>query len=483
MVFSATGRTITFAGFLKAYVETVDELAGGEADDAERRLPHLTEGQRLEALELTPDGHATNPPARYTEASLVRALEELGIGRPSTYSSIIKTIQDRGYVYKRGSALVPSWVAFAVTGLLEQHFGRLVDYGFTAAMEDELDAIASGNEQRTTWLNHFYFGGDHGVPESVARSGGLKKLVGVNLEGIDAREVNSIKVFDDAQGRPVYVRVGKNGPYLERVIAGDDGEPKPQRANLNDSLTPDELTLEVAEELFATPQEGRVLGVDPETGHEVVARDGRYGPYVTEILPEPRTDEGAEGAEPPKKGKKATGPKPRTGSLLRSMDLQTVTLEDALKLLSLPRVVGVDPATGEEVTAQNGRYGPYLKRGNDSRSLVTEDQIFDITLDEALKIYAEPKRRGRQSAAAPPLRELGTDPASGKPMVIKDGRFGPYVTDGETNASLRKGDDVLSITDERAAELLADRRARGPAKRPAKKSARKAPAKKATKRS
>ena len=483
VVFSATGRTITFAGFLKAYVETVDELAGGEADDAERRLPHLTEGQRLEALELTPDGHATNPPARYTEASLVRALEELGIGRPSTYSSIIKTIQDRGYVYKRGSALVPSWVAFAVTGLLEQHFGRLVDYGFTAAMEDELDAIASGNEQRTTWLNHFYFGGDHGVPESVARSGGLKKLVGVNLEGIDAREVNSIKVFDDAQGRPVYVRVGKNGPYLERVIAGDDGEPKPQRANLNDSLTPDELTLEVAEELFATPQEGRVLGVDPETGHEVVARDGRYGPYVTEILPEPPTDEGAEGAEPPKKGKKATGPKPRTGSLLRSMDLQTVTLEDALKLLSLPRVVGVDPATGEEVTAQNGRYGPYLKRGNDSRSLVTEDQIFDITLDEALKIYAEPKRRGRQSAAAPPLRELGTDPASGKPMVIKDGRFGPYVTDGETNASLRKGDDVLSITDERAAELLADRRARGPAKRPAKKSARKAPAKKATKRS
>jgi len=483
VVFSATGRTITFAGFLKAYVETVDELAGGEADDAERRLPHLTEGQRLEALELTPDGHATNPPARYTEASLVRALEELGIGRPSTYSSIIKTIQDRGYVYKRGSALVPSWVAFAVTGLLEQHFGRLVDYGFTAAMEDELDAIASGNEQRTTWLNHFYFGGDHGVPESVARSGGLKKLVGVNLEGIDAREVNSIKVFDDAQGRPVYVRVGKNGPYLERVIAGDDGEPKPQRANLNNSLTPDELTLEVAEELFATPQEGRVLGVDPETGHEVVARDGRYGPYVTEILPEPPTDEGAEGAEPPKKGKKATGPKPRTGSLLRSMDLQTVTLEDALKLLSLPRVVGVDPATGEEVTAQNGRYGPYLKRGNDSRSLVTEDQIFDITLDEALKIYAEPKRRGRQSAAAPPLRELGTDPASGKPMVIKDGRFGPYVTDGETNASLRKGDDVLSITDERAAELLADRRARGPAKRPAKKSARKAPAKKATKRS
>jgi DNA topoisomerase-1 len=476
VVFSASGRTLTFPGFLKAYVETVDELAGGEADDAERRLPHLTEGQRVDATELTPDGHSTNPPPRYTEASLVKALEELGIGRPSTYSSIIKTIQDRGYVHKRGSALVPSWVAFAVTGLLEHHFGRLVDYGFTAAMEDELDEIASGNEQRTTWLNHFYFGGDHGVPDSVARSGGLKKLVGVNLEGIDAREVNSIKLFDDAQGRPIYVRVGKNGAYLERMVLGDDGELKPQRANLNGTLTPDELTLEVAEELFATPQEGRVLGVDPETGHEIVAKDGRYGPYVTEILPEPPDDgDAAAGA---KKGKKPTGPKPRTGSLLRSMDLQTVTLDDALKLLSLPRVVGVDPESGEEITAQNGRYGPYLKRGKDSRSLSTEDQIFDITLDEALKIYSEPKRRGRQGASAPPLRELGTDPASGKQMVIKDGRFGPYVTDGETNASLRKGDDVLSITDERAAELLADRRARGPAKRPARRGTRKAPAKK-----
>ncbi|MDP7725726.1 type I DNA topoisomerase [Mycobacterium sp. TY814] len=478
VVFSASGRTLTFPGFLKAYVETVDELAGGEADDAERRLPNLSPGQRLAAIELTPDGHSTNPPARYTEASLVKALEELGIGRPSTYSSIIKTIQDRGYVYKKGSALVPSWIAFAVIGLLEQHFGRLVDYDFTAAMEDELDAIASGNERRTNWLNNFYFGGDHGVPDSVARSGGLKKLVGVNLEGIDAREVNSIKVFDDAEGRPVYVRVGKNGPYLERTVTGDDGEPTPQRANLNDSLTPDELTLEVAEELFATPQEGRVLGVDPQTGHEIVAKDGRYGPYVTEVLPKPEGDDGGAAAGA-KKGKKPTGPKPRTGSLLRTMDLQTVTLEDALKLLSLPRVVGVDPASGEEITAQNGRYGPYLKRGTDSRSLATEDQMFTITLDEALKIYSEPKRSGRQAASAPPLRELGNDPASGKPMVIKDGRFGPYVTDGETNASLRKGDDVLSITDERAAELLADRRARGPVKRTAKKTARKAPAKKA----
>jgi len=477
VVFSASGRTITFAGFLKAYVETVDDQAGGEADDAESRLPQLTQGQRVDAAELTPDGHSTNPPARYTEASLIKALEELGIGRPSTYSSIIKTIQDRGYVHKKGSALVPSWVAFAVTGLLEQHFGRLVDYGFTAAMEDELDAIASGTERRTNWLNNFYFGGDHGVADSVARSGGLKKLVGVNLEGIDAREVNSIKLFDDAEGRAVNVRVGKNGPYLERMVVGDDGEPTPQRANLHDSLTPDELTLEVAEELFSTPQEGRTLGVDPGTGHEIVAKDGRYGPYVTEVLPKPDDDDGAAG-QPAKKGKKPTGPKPRTGSLLRSMDLQTVTLEDALKLLSLPRVVGVDPDSKEEITAQNGRYGPYLKRGTDSRSLATEDQMFEVTLEEALKLYAEPKRRGRQGAAAPPLRELGNDPASGKPMVIKDGRFGPYVTDGETNASLRKGDDVLSITDARASELLADRRARGPVKRTAKKAAKKAPAKK-----
>jgi len=475
--FSASGRTLVFPGFLKAYVETVDDQAGGEADDAESRLPQLTQGQRVDATELTPDGHSTNPPARYTEASLIKALEELGIGRPSTYSSIIKTIQDRGYVHKKGSALVPSWVAFAVTGLLEQHFGRLVDYGFTAAMEDELDAIASGTERRTNWLNNFYFGGDHGVADSVARSGGLKKLVGVNLEGIDAREVNSIKLFDDAEGRAVNVRVGKNGPYLERMVVGDDGEPTPQRANLQDSLTPDELTLDVAEQLFSTPQEGRTLGVDPASGHEIVAKDGRYGPYVTEVLPKPDDDDGAAG-QPAKKGKKPTGPKPRTGSLLGSMDLQTVTLEDALKLLSLPRVVGVDPDSKEEITAQNGRYGPYLKRGTDSRSLATEDQMFEVTLEEALKLYAEPKRRGRQGAAAPPLRELGNDPASGKPMVIKDGRFGPYVTDGETNASLRKGDDVLSITDGRASELLADRRARGPVKRTAKKTAKKAPAKK-----
>jgi DNA topoisomerase I len=484
VTFSSSGRTITFAGFLKAYVESLDEQAGGEADDAERRLPQLVEGQLVTANQLIPDGHSTNPPARYTEASLIKSLEELGIGRPSTYSSIIKTIQDRGYVHKKGSALVPSWVAFAVIGLLEQHFSRLVDYDFTAAMEDELDEIASGNERRTNWLNNFYFGGDHGVDGSIARAGGLKKLVGGNLEEIDARLVNSIKLFDDDQGRPINVRVGRNGPYLERMIDDPDspgGELKPQRANLNDELTPDELTLELAEKLFSTPQEGRSLGVDPVSGHEIVAKDGRYGPYVTEILPEAIVPPEDPGAAPAKKAKKPPpGPKPRTGSLLRSMDLETVTLEDALKLLSLPRVVGVDPSNNEEITAQNGRYGPYLKRGTDSRSLANEDQMFTIGLDEALKIYSEPKRRGGQGASAPPLRELGTDPVSEKLMVIKDGRFGPYVTDGETNASLRKGDDVLAITDARASELLADRRARGPAKKVTRKApAKKAPAKKA----
>lgn len=479
-VFSASGRTITFAGFLKAYVESVDEEAGGQSDDAESRLPALSEGQGVTAVELNPDGHSTNPPARYTEASLIKTLEELGIGRPSTYSSIIKTILDRGYVYKRGSALVPSWVAFAVIGLLEEHFGRLVDFDFTAGMEDDLDAIAGGREQRGSWLSNFYFGGDTGVEGSVARSGGLKKMVGERLDDIDAREVNSIKLFADEAGRDVVVRVGRYGPYLERMIPNPDdpeGDSVSQRANLPDDLPPDELTPEVAEKLFSTPQEGRSLGIDPVTGHEIVAKEGRFGPYVTEVLPEPAADETAAPAK--KTAKKAAAPKPRTGSLFKSMDLATVTLDDALKLLSLPRVVGTDPATGDEITAQNGRYGPYLKKGTDSRSLTSEDQIFDVTLEEALKIYAEPKRRGRQASAAAPLRELGTDSASGKPMVIKDGRFGPYVTDGETNATLRKGDEIESITAERAMELLADRRARGPVKKAAKKSAaKKAPAKK-----
>lgn len=477
-VFSSSGRTLTFAGFLKAYVESVDEEAGGQSDDAESRLPALTEGQGVTAVELLPDGHTTNPPARFTEASLIKTLEDLGIGRPSTYASIIKTILDRGYVYKRGSALVPSWVAFAVIGLLEAHFGRLVDFDFTAAMEDDLDDIAGGRAQRGNWLSSFYFGGDDGAEGSVAREGGLKKMVSERLDGIDAREVNSIKLFADAEGRDVVVRVGKFGPYLERMIINPDdpdGDPISQRANLPDDLPPDELTLEVTEKLFSTPQEGRSLGVDPVSGNEIVAKEGRFGPYVTEVLPAP-----AEEVEVKKGAKKVEAPKPRTGSLFKSMDLESITLDDALKLLSLPRVVGADPTSNEEITAQNGRYGPYLKKGTDSRSLTGEDQIFTVTLEEALKIYAEPKRRGGQAASAPPLRELGLDSATEKPMVIKDGRFGPYVTDGETNASLRKGDEVESITDARASELLADRRARGPVKKVAKKTAaKKAPAKKA----
>ncbi|WP_199431571.1 type I DNA topoisomerase [Qaidamihabitans albus] len=456
--FSASGRTITFAGFLKAYVEAVDSESGGEADDKQSRLPQLARDQALTATELNPDGHSTSPPARYSEPSLVSKLEELGIGRPSTYASIINTIQDRGYVWKKGSALVPSWVAFSVVGLLEQHFERLVDYDFTAAMEDELDKIAAGDEQRTRWLSRFYFGGENGSDGSVSRLGGLKKLVGTGVEDIDAREINSIPLFNDSEGRPVVVRVGRYGPYLEREVDGES-----QRANLPEEVPPDELSLELAEQLFATPQEGRTLGTDPVTGHEIVAKEGRFGPYVTEVLPEP--EEPAEG----KKTSKAKKPKPRTASLFKSMSIQEITLDDALRLLSLPRVVGKDPETGEEITAQNGRYGPYLKKGTDSRSLTDEEQIFNITLDEALKIYAEPKRRGRQAAAKPPLKEMGNDPVSGKPMIVKDGRFGPYVTDGEYNASLRRSDSVEDLTEERAAELLADKRAKGPApkKKPA----------------
>ncbi len=451
--FSASGRTITFPGFLRAYVETVDDQSGGEADDAESRLPRLAEGDGLTADELDPSGHATSPPARYTEASLVKTLEERGIGRPSTYASIINTIQERGYVWKKGSALVPSWIAFAVVGLMEKHFERLVDYDFTATLEDELDAIASGNARRQTWLSHFYFGSDDtatngnasGVEVAMTEAGGLKKLVGDNLEGIDAREVNSLRMFDDSEGRGVVVRVGRYGPYLERMIIDDEGEEKSQRANLPDDLPPDELDLALAEELFSTPQEGRSLGTDPESGHEILAKEGRFGPYVTEVLPE--------GAKE----------KPRTGSLFASMTLSEITIDDALKLLSLPRVVGTDPETGVEITAQNGRYGPYIKKDKDSRSLDSEDKLFSVTLEEAQKIFAQPKQRGR-AAAKPPLKELGNDPVSGEQMVVKDGRFGPYVTDGTGyNASLRKGDDVETLTDERAAELLAEKRAKGPA--------------------
>ncbi|MER7665527.1 MULTISPECIES: type I DNA topoisomerase [unclassified Streptomyces] len=460
--FTASGKTITFHGFMKAYVEGADD-PNAELDDRERRLPQVAEGDALTSEEISVDGHATKPPARYTEASLVKELEEREIGRPSTYASIIGTILDRGYVFKKGTALVPSFLSFAVVNLLEKHFGRLVDYDFTARMEDDLDRIARGEAQAVPWLRRFYFGeGDDKGAASAAGNGdgdhlgGLKELV-TDLGAIDAREISSFPV-----GSAIVLRVGRYGPYIERGEKDSEGH---QRADVPDDLAPDELTVEYAEELLAKPSGDFALGTDPSTGHEIVAKDGRYGPYVTEVLPEGT----------PKTGKNAV--KPRTASLFKSMSLDTVTLEDALKLMSLPRIVGAD-SEGVEITAQNGRYGPYLKKGTDSRSLETEDQLFNITLEEALAIYAQPKQRGR-AAAKPPLKELGTDPVSERPVVVKDGRFGPYVTDGETNATLRTGDSVEEITPERGYELLAEKRAKGPAKKTAKKApAKKAPAKK-----
>ena len=521
--FSATGRTITFPGFLKAYEDQVSAK-----NDDDNRLPQLDQGDDLDVAEVTVDGHSTNPPARYTEASLVKKMEDLGIGRPSTYASIIKTIQDRGYVVSRGNALVPSWVAFAVVGLLESHFTELVDFDFTSSMEDELDAIASGNEDRTRWLNGFYFGdADKGGDDaeikaaSIARHGGLKSLVDVNLENIDARKVNSIRLYTDAEGRDVFVRVGRYGPYIERQVGVNaEGEAEYQRANLSETTTPDELNEQLAEKLFATPQGGRELGENPANGRTIVAKEGRFGPYVTEIV---RDDErakaeaeaeevvaeerAAEDKQRKEDGMRAKNwetktaakqkekrineyvdekLKPGTASLFSSMEPSQVTLDDALKLLSLPREVGVDPSDNEVITAQNGRYGPYLKKGTDSRSLANEEQIFSITLDEARRIYAEPKRRGRQ-AAQPPLKQLGDNDVSGKPMSVKDGRFGPYVTDGTTNASLRKGDSPETLTDQRANELLSERRAKqaadggGATKKTTKKStAKKTTAKKTT---
>ncbi|MFE2877457.1 type I DNA topoisomerase [Streptomyces roseus] len=458
--FTASGKTITFHGFMKAYVEGADD-PNAELDDREKRLPQVAEGDALAAEEITADGHSTKPPARYTEASLVKELEEREIGRPSTYASIIGTILDRGYVFKKGTALVPSFLSFAVVNLLETHFGRLVDYDFTAKMEDDLDRIARGEAQSVPWLKRFYFGSEDAtevVPADGDHLGGLKELV-TDLGAIDAREISSFPV-----GEGIVLRVGRYGPYVERGEKDAEGH---QRADVPDDMAPDELTIEYAEELFAKPSGEFELGKDPVSGNQIVAKDGRYGPYVTEILPEGT----------PKTGKNAV--KPRTASLFKSMSLDTVTLDEALKLMSLPRVVGAD-AEGVEITAQNGRYGPYLKKGTDSRSLETEDQLFSITLDEALAIYAQPKQRGR-AAAKPPLKELGTDPVSEKPVVVKDGRFGPYVTDGETNATLRRDDDVETITPERGYELLAEKRAKGPAKKTAKKApAKKAPAKKAT---
>src|SRR4051794_4918922 len=452
VVFSASGRVITFHGFLKAYVEGNDDDSA--TDDQETRLPNVAEGDPVSAASIHAEGHQTKPPARYTEATLIKELEEREIGRPSTYASIIGTILNRGYVYKKGTALVPAWLAFSVIRLLEEHFARLVSYEFTAGMEDILDEIAGGRRDRNTELAEFYFGS--GQVE------GLKELV-TELGEIDAKELATFPIpGPDGSDSGIALRVGKYGPYLEGP--GDDGTPAAKKANVPDDLPPDELTMEVAKELLANPAGEEIpLGTHPETGLEVVAKNGRYGPYVTELLPD----------DAPKKAK------PRTGSLFKDMSLETITIDQAVKLLSLPRVVGVD-SEGVEITAQNGRYGPYLKRGTDSRSLENEQQLFDIPLDEALRIYAQPKQRGRAAAAAP-LKELGNDPVSGAPVVVKAGRFGEYVTDGEYNATLRKDDSVEAITIERAAELLAERRAKGPAKKAAKRGAKKSTAKKATK--
>ncbi len=434
--FGASGTVITFRGFLAAYEEGRDDES--QNGDSERRLPPLQVGETVEAASLEPDGHSTIPPARYTEASLVKALEDRGIGRPSTYASIMGTILDRGYVFKKGTALVPTFLAFSVTKLLEKHFARLVDYDFTARLEDDLDEIAEGNENRVDWLTRFYRGTDG--------EEGLHALVTDHLDAIDARDVNSIEI-PGAVG--IVLRVGRYGPYLER------GE---ERASVPDDMAPDELTAAKAEELLAKPSNDRTLGLDPESGREVVARDGRYGPYVSEVLDEGSTD------------------KPRTSSLFKTMSLETLTLDDALRLLSLPRML--EAPDGEEIQVANGRYGPYIKKGAETRSLADEEQLFTVTADEALALLAQPKERRGRGQAKPPLKDLGPDPTTARPIVVKDGRFGPYVTDGETNASLRRGDDPEALTIDRALELLAERRAKGPA--PKKTAARKTSARKKT---
>lgn len=453
--FTASGTVITFPGFLLAYEEGRDE----KRNESEKNvsLPQLASGQTLAITEPLAKGHETSPPPRYTEASLTKRLEELGIGRPSTYAAIISTISDRGYVTKKGQALVPSWIAFSVVRLLEEHFSALVDYDFTAEMENDLDRIAAGEADRSKWLGEFYNGHDDHP--------GLRNVVD-NLGEIDARAINTIRIDES-----ISLRNGKYGPYLEvfdeKCEVGDDGALKPRSVNIPDGLAPDELTPAKAHELAdAEPAEDRVVGLHPETGKRIIAKNGRFGPYVTE-LPD-------EGEELPK------GHKPRTASLFKSMDPATIDLDTAVALIGLPRVVGVDAESGAEITAQNGRYGPYLKKGTDTRSLTSEDDIFAVDLAAAQELFAQPKYGARKAASA--LKEFEADPVSGKPIKVKDGRFGPYVTDGETNATIPRGDSVEDITFERAAELLAIKRAKGPVKRkaPAKKPAAKKPAAKKT---
>ena len=438
--FSASGTVVIFAGFKAA----LDELVSEDDKEEDRQLPALSEGQKLNAKEITAEGHTTKPPARFTEASLVGKLEELGIGRPSTYASIMSTIVDRGYVRKKGSALVPSFTALAVVRLLEEHFGELVDYKFTANMEEALDEIAMGKTNRVKQLDAFWRGGEM----STGHFHGVKALT-EDLGAIDARGIATMPI----RGTDAVLRVGRYGAYVER------GE---ERANIPLSTAPDELTAELAEELLLEPSGDRELGLHPDTELMIVAKSGRYGPYVTENLPEGS----------PKSAK------PRTASLFSYMKPSDVTLEQAISLLSLPRVVGIDPDSAEEITSQNGRYGPYLMKGKDSRSLDNEDRIFEVTLAEALQLYSQPKvRRGRGQAAGP-LREIGIDPSTGKLIVVKEGRFGAYVTDGEINATLRVADDPMSVGLDRASDLIAERRAKGPAP---KKVAKRAPAKKTAK--
>ena len=432
-IFRANGSVVTFPGFLAAYDEIVEDKSGEDsANEVDRRLPPMKVGDAIKVSNYTCEGHETKPPARFTEPTLVKKLEELGIGRPSTFASIISTIQDRGYVVKRGRALVPTFLAFSVTGLLEQHFGKLVDYEFTASMEEDLDRIANGDEERVKWLTNFFFG-TNGNP-------GLEALAS-DLGAIDAQQINTMKMGEDIE-----IRVGRYGAYIQQG-QGDDRK----FANIPETMAPDELTLQVALDLLAQPSGERELGVDPSTGYQIIAKSGRYGPYVTEVLPEPVVVEGEK-----KKRKKKDEVKAKTASLLSSMSLDTITHEDALKLLSLPRSLG--EYEGVEITVQNGRYGPYMTHGADSRTLTSEEQLFTITLEEAIEIYKQPKVR-RRGVAKPPLKDLGVDPETKRPILVKDGRFGVYITDGETNATLRRGDAVEFLTLERGLELLAGRRA------------------------
>jgi DNA topoisomerase-1 len=437
-IFRANGSVVTFPGFLAAYEEIVEDKSGDdEAAESDKRLPAMAVGDSIKVSNYICEGHETKPPARYTEPTLVKKLEELGIGRPSTFASIMSTIQDRGYVAKRGRALVPTFLAFSVTGLLEQHFGKLVDYEFTASMEEDLDRIANGEEDRITWLTKFFFGTE-GNP-------GLEALA-ADLGAIDAQQINTMKMGEDIE-----IRVGRYGAYIQKGI-GDDRK----FANIPETMAPDELTLEVAIDLLAQPSGERELGVHPETNLPLIAKSGRFGPYVTEVFPEPEMVVDKKTGELKKPRKKKDAPKPKTASLLSTMSLDTITIEDALKLMSLPRTLG--DYEDAPITVQNGRYGPYMTHGSDSRTLTSEDQLFAITLDEAIELYKQPKVR-RRGVAKPPLKDLGIDPASQKSVLVKDGRFGIYITDGETNATLRRGDNVEFLTLERGLELLAGRRA------------------------